>query len=91
MTALDRLNAIAAIRPLTDTESARLSYLVKYYTRCERQKKRRREQRREAYARQKEAINAAKRERYAKDWLFAEKRRFQNRVDYRQRVRDAAA
>ena len=89
MTALDRLNAIAATRPLTERESARLSYLVKYYARCERQKERRRIQRREVYARQKDAINQAKRERYAKDWVFAEKRRFENRVDYRRRARSA--
>ena len=91
MTALDRLNAIAATRPLTEQESARLSYLMKWHGRSERQKERDRAKRREAYQRRKDEINAAKRYRYAAEWVYAEKRRFQNRVDYRRRIRLAAA
>lgn len=89
MTALDRLNAIAATRALTDEESARLSYLVKYYSRDAKQRERVNANKRAVHARRAEEINAARRERYAKEWVHAEKRRFENRVSYRRRTRAA--
>lgn len=89
MTALDRLNAIAETRPLTEQEAARLSCLVRYYNRTPEQRARDNEVKREFHARRRDEINTAKRERYASDWVYAEKRRFQNRVDYRRRVKSA--
>jgi hypothetical protein len=86
MNALDRLNAIAATRALTDEESARLSYLVKYYSRDTKQREQVNANKRVGHARRADEINAARRERYAKEWLHAEKRRFENRVSYRRRV-----
>ncbi|MEC9017671.1 MAG: hypothetical protein VYA35_10640 [Pseudomonadota bacterium] len=89
MTALDRLNAIAATRPLTEQEASRLACLVRYYNRTPEQRARDNEVKRLNHAKRRAEINARKRERYATDWLHAEKRRFQNRVDYRRRTRAA--
>ncbi|SES07901.1 hypothetical protein [Sphingobium sp. YR768] len=89
MTALDRLNAIAATRPLTEQEAARLACLVRYYSRTPEQRARDNEIKRLNHAKRRAEINARKRDRYADDWLYAEKRRFQNRVDYRRRTRAA--
>lgn len=86
MTALERLNAIAATRPLTHEECDRLSYLVKRAARTPEQRERDRAKRRETYKRQARQINAEKRAKYAKDFAHAERLRFRNRVAYRRRA-----
>lgn len=89
MTALDRLNAIAATRPLTEREASQLACLIRHYNRTPEQRDRDNEAKRQNHAKRRAEINARRRERYAKDWIHAEKRRFENRVDYRRRVRAA--
>lgn len=86
MSALDRLIALSKERPLTELETARMSYMLQHYNRTEEQRARLNAKRRANYAMNAEQLRAAARERLKCDQEYAERLRASKRAAYHRRV-----